>query len=117
MTKYFFLSFIITVITTYSSYGQTSPKFVKSEIKTKVYCDHCNKCGSCGVRLNKGLQRLKGFNSLSLDQEKMIFTITYDSTILNILTVKKEISLMGFDAGEIPADPKAYKKLAGCCKK
>ena len=47
----------------------------------------------------------------------MIFYVTYDSSILDLMTIKKEIASMGFDADEIPADPKAYKKLDGCCKK
>lgn len=117
MYKKLFLLLLVVVATTVVSFGQTKSKVVKSEIKTTLYCDHCSKCESCAIRLKTGLRKLNGFKLFNVDEAKMIFSVSYDSSILDLMTIKKEIAAMGFDADEIPADPKAYKKLDGCCKK
>lgn len=117
MYKKLFLLLLIVITASITSYSQKPSKVVKAEIKTTLYCDHCSKCESCGIKLKDGLRKLNGFKLFNLDEKKMIFYVSYDSSVLDLMTIKKEISAMGFDADEIPADPKAYKKLDGCCKK
>ena len=116
MSKKLFLFLLVIAVTTVVSYGQTNSKVVKAEVKTTLYCDHCSKCESCGIRLQDGLRKLKGFKLFNLDEKKMIFYVFYDSTLLDLITIKTAISNMGFDADEIKANPTAYKKLDGCCK-
>ena len=47
----------------------------------------------------------------------MNISVTFEPALVNIMTIKKAISMMGFDADEIKADPIAYDNLDGCCKK
>lgn len=89
----------------------------KIVIKTTIYCDHCNECESCGQFLNKEIKYLKGVKFAKLDVIEMTFTIEYNTSKTNPAELRAAISKLGYDADEVKADPTAYQKLDGCCKK
>ncbi len=80
------------------------------EIKTSA------QCGMCKTALEKRLSKMPEVEAVDLNLETQIFTITFqhggDTDFY-----KKTISLLGYDADEIPANAKAYAKLPACCKK
>ncbi len=86
-------------------------------IKTKIYCDHCLDCGDCGGKLIHDLSFVKGIKKNILDPRAMALTITFNPSKITSVKLREEISKLGYDADDIKADPAAYQKLDGCCKK
>jgi copper chaperone CopZ len=86
-------------------------------IKTKIHCDHCKACETCGQRFNQTLIREKGVQMVTLDEKAMTIKVTYNSKKTNIDAIKLAISKLGYDADDIKADTIAYEGLDGCCKK
>jgi mercuric ion binding protein len=86
-------------------------------IKTKIYCDHCEKCETCGQKFASDIPFIKGVTDYKLDTKAQTFTFTYNSKKTTPAALRKAVSLMGFDADDVKADAKAVEKLDGCCKK
>ncbi len=82
----------------------------EAKIKTTAQCE------SCKNRIEKHLNKVDGINFVDLDVETAICTVKYDSTKIELDDIKKEISLVGYDADSIKADIQAYNKLPKCCK-
>lgn len=86
-------------------------------IKTKIYCDHCKICESCGGRILKDLYNVDGIKNTEVDSKANTIKVTYDTRKINIEQIRKKISQMGFDADELKAEPSAVARLDDCCKK
>ncbi len=110
----FLLASFICICTSITAVAKGTEKIT---IKTVIYCDHCNECESCGQFLNKELKYIKGVKFASLDAKAMTLTIEYNTTKTTPEELRKAISKLGYDADEVIADPAAYQKLDGCCKK
>lgn len=80
-------------------------------IKTSAVCDMCKKT------LEKAMAYEKGVKSSTLDVESKILTVVFDSRKTNPDKIKKAVNETGYDAGEKPAQERAYNKLDDCCKK
>jgi len=74
-------------------------------------------CNMCKMRIEKEMAFEKGVKSSNLNLDDMVLMVIYNSKKTDPETIKKRISLTGYDADGIPADPKAYDKLPDCCKK
>src|SRR3954468_587121 len=81
------------------------------KIKTSAICDMCKET------IEKNLAFEKGVKKSVLDVDTKIVTVTYNPSKTNPDKIRKAISKIGYDADDIPADPKGYKKLDDCCKK
>lgn len=79
-------------------------------IKSSVVCDMCKK------KVEKVLT-FKGIEKSSVDLQTKMITVTYDPQQTNPEKIKTAIANAGYDADEIKANPKAYKRLDKCCKK
>lgn len=79
-------------------------------IKSSVICEMCKK------KVEKALA-FKGVEKSSVDLKTKIITVSYDPQQTTPEQIKSAISKAGYDADEVKADPKAYKKLNKCCKK
>lgn len=99
-----FLMFLTAVIFVYSK------DFIKAELKTTAQCEMCKE------RIEKHLKDIEGINYIDLDIETAICSVSYDSTKISLDKIRKEISLVGYDADDVKADKIAYKKLPKCCK-
>jgi copper chaperone CopZ len=94
------------------------PKPVKTAvIKTKIYCDHCKICESCGGRILKELYNENGVKNTSVDSKANTITVVYDSRKITVETIRTKISKLGFDADDVKADLEAVQKLDDCCRK
>ncbi len=87
------------------------PKTEKVEIKTSAIC------GQCKDRLETNIGYEKGVTNVVLDLETKVLTVEYKTTKTDKEKLKKAVSKIGYDADEVPADPKAYERLPACCKK
>jgi copper chaperone CopZ len=74
-------------------------------------------CGMCKERIEHDLAFEKGIKSVSLDDETKIVTVGYNPKKTNPDNIRLAISKIGYDADDVKADPEAYAKLPGCCKK
>lgn len=74
-------------------------------------------CGMCKDRLEHNMKFEKGVTSVDLDLPSQIITIKYRTNKTNPDKLRKAISDIGYDADNVPANPKAYDKLSACCKR
>ena len=74
-------------------------------------------CEMCTHRIEETLTFEKGIKSAKLDLETGIITVAYRTNRTNPEKIRNAISKIGYDADDVKADPDAYAKLPGCCKK
>jgi mercuric ion binding protein len=74
-------------------------------------------CEQCKDRIEKYLTREDGVLTAKVDYKKKTCKVTYLWDRTNIENIKTAIANVGYDAGDVTADPEAYKKLPTCCKK
>lgn len=108
--------FFLLLLTALSN-AQDGKKNEKAIIKTNIYCDHCKQCETCGKSFQSELLKIKGLKMMELDEEAMTITVFYDGKKTNLESIKTAIANLGYDADDLKANPAAYEKLDGCCKK
>lgn len=84
-----------------------------TEIDIKV----SSQCSMCKETIEKTLAFEKGIVKSNLDIETHVVKVTYKTGKTTPEAIRKAISLAGYDADDVAADPKAYAKLSDCCKK
>lgn len=103
-----FLFFIALI--PYTSKAQDN-KLEELKIKSSVVCDMCK------TTIEKELAFEKGVKKSTVDVDSKIVTVLYNPKKTTPDKIRTAISKIGYDADEVPADTKAYKKLDACCKK
>jgi copper chaperone CopZ len=83
------------------------------EIKVKTSAQ----CETCKPTIEKAIKKLSGIVSAKLNLKTKDAEVKYDADETTPEKIKKAISLAGYDADELKADAKAYKKLPKCCQK
>ena len=86
-------------------------------IKTSIVCDHCMECDDCGFNIDTHIRTLKGIRKVNINPEENTVQVTFRNDKTTPDEIRAALSKAGFDADEIKADPEAYAKLDGCCKK
>lgn len=73
-------------------------------------------CGECKERIEKELNYTKGvvFAELDLDSKKV--TVKYKTKFLDEAGVKKVVSELGYDAGNMKRNETAFNELPKCCQ-
>lgn len=99
------------------SQSDKSSRVHTATIKTKIYCDHCKICESCGGRILKQLYNVEGVKSTEVDSKSNTIRVVYDTKKISIEKIRTTISELGFDADDVPADARAVAKLDECCQK
>ncbi|AMS26576.1 hypothetical protein AEM51_05595 [Bacteroidetes bacterium UKL13-3] len=92
--------------TTNNKDGMQTVKF-----KTSAVCEMCKET------LEKAMAYEKGVKESNLNVDSKILSITFDPKKTSIEKLKIAVSKTGYDADELPAEPKAYEHLNACCKK
>ena len=59
----------------------------------------------------------KGVKQATVNLEDKTVTVKYSPKKTNPEKIRKAVTMSGYDADDLPADPKAYEKLSPCCKK
>ena len=107
-----------------SAMAQSEPKesSVQSEndtlvVATKIYCNHCDQCGSCKPRIENALKTKKGIQSVNVDSKEKTITVVYNTSKTDADAIRQSIAETGFDADDVKATKAGYDALDGCCKK
>jgi len=80
------------------------------KIQTSATCDMCKS------RIEKSINQLDGVITSNLDLDNKMVTVKYDDKTASVEKIKKAISMAGYKADDMAADPKAYKMLPDHCK-
>lgn len=86
-------------------------------IQTEVFCDHCNGCESCRPTIEDALLLSAGVKNATFDNETQTIKVIYNPKKTDPATLRTAVSKAGYKADDVPADPVAYSKLDGCCKR
>lgn len=113
MRKFLLLFFILCSGSLIAQSGENDTLIVK----TKIYCDHCKECSTCQPHIERELNFAKGVKSFKVDVAKEEIFIIYSTAKTTTAAIRKAIANGGYDADEIPANPKAVARLDGCCQK
>lgn len=91
--------------------AQTKTKYDTVFIKTSAVCNTCKN------NIEKAMAFEKGVKTSTLDLSNSKLMVVYNPQKTNVDKIKKAISETGYDADDVPANPRAYQKLDPCCKK
>jgi periplasmic mercuric ion binding protein len=106
---------IITVLLligiSFSAVSQGKKQMEEIKIKTSSVC------GMCKHNLEKAMAFEKGVKTASLDVSTQILIVTFSPAKTSPEKIRKAVTQTGYDADDMPAEPKAYERLHSCCKK
>lgn len=105
---------LVVIIGLFFQHAAAQEKTKKSEtiqIKTSAVC------GMCKKTIETALYKEKGVKSAHLDVASKVVTVAYKPQAITPEQLRKAITMVGYDADDMPADEKAYENLHGCCKK
>ncbi len=83
------------------------------EVKIKTSAE----CEMCKTAIEKAVNKLSGIEKSNLDYKTRILTVKYDNEKTTLDKIKTAVSKAGYDADEVKADKKAFRKLPKCCQK
>lgn len=104
------LLFVVMLFIGSVAFGQKEPKVLTVEIQTSAECNDCK------VRLEEALNYTKGVNFAELDLNTRKLTVKFKTAAISFDEIKKQISLLGYNADDVKADEAAFNKLPECCK-
>lgn len=113
MKNYFFVLSTIMILFVFAGVAksETKTEVASVTIQTSAQCEQCK------GRIEKNLKKFDGIREADLNLKDKKVTVKYDKNQINLDKIKKIISKTGYDADDVKADPKAYKKLPKCCQK
>ena len=110
LVKSFIAVFSLVLFFNLNASAQTN-KTETVKIKTSSVCTMCK------ATLEKAMAYEKGVKSSELDVKTQMLTVTYRTDKTNFENILKAVTATGYDADQLPADPRAYERLNECCKK
>ena len=90
---------------------KTASSTAEIKIKTSAQCEECKS------RIEKAVNKLDGIEAADLDVESKVLTVTYQTDQTDPDEIRLAVSRVGYDADDVPANERAYKKLPKCCQK
>jgi mercuric ion binding protein len=109
--KTFFLGLVALTFATGASAQQQKDKETDTLKTPTVQCEKCKK------RIEDYMMHEDGVIKINVDYRKKITYVTYLTARTNIENIKTAIANVGYDAGDVAANPDSYKALPTCCKK
>lgn len=106
-----FVNIILLFVLSAANLKAQNATTAELKIKTSSVCDMCKET------IEKNMAFEKGVKKSTLDVESKVLIVTYNPQKTTPEKLKMALSKIGYDADDVPADPKAYKKLDACCKK
>lgn len=106
-------SLLVLVLLFVSSLGFSQKPTGKTEtvvIQTSAECDECKE------RIEGALNYTKGIKFAELDLLSRKLTVKFKNDVISLAEIKKQVSLLGYNADEVLADSTAFEKLPACCK-
>lgn len=90
---------------------------IELEVKTNIYCDHCQRCESCGTRIYNQLIDMPGVRKVRVDDESEVIRVTYMSDKQGPKAIRDAINAAGFNADDQMASAEQIAGLDQCCRK
>ena len=87
----------------------------KSNIQTVVIQTN-GVCQKCADKFSENVPFFKGVKTYSYDMKTAKLTINYDASKTDPDQLRKQISKLGYNADNVPADKAAREALPACCK-
>jgi copper chaperone CopZ len=107
--KSIFIIALFTVFTT--AINAQTANVSELKVKTSAVCETCKET------IEKALAFEKGVKKSDLDVASKIVTVTYNPQKTTPEKIRQAIANAGYDADDVKANPKSFKKLPDCCKK
>ena len=107
----------VLVLSGFIGFCQVEAPVRKGAFETATISVPTVQCEECKDRIEKYLTREEGVQKVIVDYKKKTCKVTYLWDRTSIENIKTAIANVGYDAGDVTADPEAYKKLPTCCKK
>ncbi len=104
--KTLFFSFLFSLTSTLSM----AQKTVTSHIQTNA------QCGDCKERIESKLNYTRGVKFAELDDQTKIVTVKFKSSKIDLMSIKKIIAKIGYNADELIAEKEDVEKLPKCCQ-
>jgi periplasmic mercuric ion binding protein len=107
-------SWLIKTLIMLAIFGFTQDPAKKTDvvqIKTSLQCKMCRD------KITNGLIYEKGIKDVTVDIPAKTVTVKYNTKQTTPDKIREKITKLGYDADNMPADPKSYEKLPPCCKK
>ncbi len=111
------LCIFVLVLINIAVFSQTQAPVRKGAFETATISVPTVQCEQCKDKIEKYLTREDGVQKVTVDFKKKTCKVTYLWDRTTIENIKTAIANTGYDAGDVAADPEAYKKLPTCCKK
>jgi periplasmic mercuric ion binding protein len=108
--KLFLLGAAALVLTSTAS-AQTKDKLTDTLKTPTVQCEKCKK------RIEDYMSHEDGIIKINVDYRKKVTVVTYMPSRTTIENIKTAIANVGYDAGDVTANPDSYKALPTCSKK
>jgi mercuric ion binding protein len=89
----------------------------KGALETATISVPTVQCEQCKDRIERYISREDGIQMVKVDYKHHTCKVTYIWDRTTIENIKTALANIGYDAGDVAADPEAYKKLPTCCKK
>lgn len=107
----------LAVMMLFAAQSFAQDKLETITIKTSIVCDHCMECDDCGYNIDTHIRKAKGIRKVKINPKESTVEVTYRTDKTTPEDIRIALSKSGFDADDVKADPNAYAKLDGCCKK
>ena len=117
MKRTFFIMLTMIVVSSVFITNQGYSQDKKKKNYEEVQIQTSAVCGMCEERIEGNMAYEKGVKKVELNDETKVVTIGYDPRKTNPDNLRTAVSKIGYDADDVNADPVAYEKLPGCCKK
>jgi mercuric ion binding protein len=90
--------------------AQKEPKTMEVSLQTNA------QCGDCEERIEGKLNYTKGVVFAELDDKTKILTVKFKPAKISLEEMKTVVSNIGYDIGDMKANPEAQNKLPTCCQ-
>ncbi len=109
--KKILLTALVGIAVSVSASAQTKP------VKTVVIKTPTVQCEMAKTQIEQYLKRIDGVGFVNAKYKQKEVQIKYLTDRTNEEMLKAAIANAGYDAGDVAANPEAYKALPKCCKK
>ena len=86
----------------------------QTSVKTRTFTVRGN-CEECKGRIENAAD-IKGVKICEWNPKTKVASVTYDTLKTDLATIQSAIAARGYDAGDIKASDKSYRRLPTCCK-
>lgn len=106
-SKYYILTFLLIAFS-WNVQAQSKPQVVR--INTSAECQTCEKI------IESKMNYVKGVLYADLDVNSKVLEVKYNPKKINLDQIRTEISHLGYDADEVPAQIEKQNSLPKCCQ-